>query len=192
MKALHWHAEICRGRDPDGGECSADAAAGHDALPPLTPPARRLRSPGAEPAHVLPGERRAAGGVPKGGCRPSAYGVRRLGVALVLERCLQIEQEAFGPDAGHAGPMVAAIAEVRPEAASATVQRVIADPKSSLGPVMPVVLDRLGEVAPDQLVEVADGLLALHVPAIDTLVSPSSGWNRGLRHRSSRANSNCF
>ena len=71
--------------------------------------------------------------------------------------------------------------EARPEAAGAIVQRVIADPKSWLGPVLPVVLGRLGEVAPDQLVKAAEELLALQVSAIDTFVSRSFGWNCGPR-----------
>src|ERR1019366_7823543 len=180
-KALHWHAEYAEG----GTQTAANAALAllpdttlfqlslllHDGWGHL------VRSPhiSFQKSDALREERQKA----IVGQVLSEYDDS--GLALLLEWRLQAEQEAFGTEAGHSGPMVAAIVEARPEVARAIIQRVIADPKSSLGPVLQVVLGRLGVVAPDQLVKAAYGLLALQVPAINTFVSRSFGWNRGLR-----------
>jgi transcriptional regulator with XRE-family HTH domain len=181
MKALHWHAEYAEGST----QTAANAVLAlvpdttifqlslllHDGWGHLV----RSQHMSFQESDMLRDEHREAV------VRLVLAEYDNSGVARVLERRLQVEQEAFGPGEGNPGPMVAAMVEARPEVANAIVQRVIDDPESSLGPVLPVVLGRLGDVAPAELVKAAKGLLALQVPAVDTFVSRSFGWNRGLR-----------
>lgn len=181
VKAIHWHAEYGEGGTQEAA--TAARALGpdttlfqlslllHDGWDHLM---RSPRMPFEESEVLRAGQRKAVADQLLAENDDS-------GVALVLEQRLQAEKEAFGAAPGNSGPMVAAIVEARPEIARAIVQRVIDDAQSPLGPALQVVLGRLGDVAPDQLIEAAESLLALQLPAIDIVVSQSFGWNRGLR-----------
>lgn len=102
-------------------------------------------------------------------------------VVQLLEERLDAESRAFGKDAGHPGPMVAALVEARAPIGHAILERVVAAPECKLTPLLPVVLARLAEQSSSAIVSAAEALLALEAPVISRSVAQAFGWNRGSR-----------
>jgi transcriptional regulator with XRE-family HTH domain len=181
MKALHWHSEYAKGET----QTAANSALAQ--LPATTVFELSLLLHDGW-GHLVRGRQVSFEEAESQHKQRMDAVVRRVlaenddpSLTLVLEHRLQVEQEALDPGDGHPGPMVAALVGARPRLAHAIIDRVKAVPDSPLTRVLPVVLGRLGEATPADLVPAAEALLALQSPVITATVAQAFGWSRGPR-----------
>lgn len=99
----------------------------------------------------------------------------------LIETRLGIQKTALSSPAGNPGVFVWRLANSHPEVARAICARVVLDPTSVLGSVLPVTLSALADTDPDEAVDLARELMTTAAPTIRRDVAQAFGWNRGMR-----------
>lgn len=101
-------------------------------------------------------------------------------VALVAERLIA-EVAAFGPGAGHPGPLVGGLVEARPDLARSFLEVIRSGSVPALDSMLPVVLGAYAVADAPKALAVAREILAGGSPDLRRGVAQALSWNRGLR-----------
>lgn len=99
----------------------------------------------------------------------------------LIESRLKVINEAMSDDRGNSGPIVWHIIKQKPEVGLAICRQVIESPDSALASLLPIVLGRLTEDKPDEVIALARKLLDTNDKNVCIGTAQAFGWNRAAR-----------
>lgn len=102
-------------------------------------------------------------------------------VVDLIEERLDAEDRAFGGEKGNPTPLVAELVDARPSIGKKVIERVLAVPSRPLSCVLSVVISRLVDREPDEVIPRANALLRLNALEVTRAVADAFSWGRGRR-----------
>jgi transcriptional regulator with XRE-family HTH domain len=100
---------------------------------------------------------------------------------LLIEDRLKVLDEAMPDDRGNSGPIIWHIVKQKPEVGLAICRRIVESPGSSLASLVPIVLGRLTEDRPGEVIALARELLDTNDKNVCIGTAQAFGWNRAAR-----------
>lgn len=102
-------------------------------------------------------------------------------IVSIVNLRLSIERVAFGPSAGHPGPLIAQLVKARPSLAPLLIDLIVSGEAPGLEQLLPVVLASYAELDAPAALERARQLLGIPSSNLKRGVAQALGWNRGMR-----------
>jgi transcriptional regulator with XRE-family HTH domain len=102
-------------------------------------------------------------------------------IIRLVTRRMSCERAAFGPSAGHAGPLIAALIKARPGLARLLIDLIASGSEPSLESLLPVAIACDAEHDALQALDHVRELLLLDSAQVKRSVARALSWNRGLR-----------
>lgn len=102
-------------------------------------------------------------------------------LTALIESRLEVMRDAMPDDHGNSGPIVWHIVKQKPEIGLMICRQIIKYPDSSLSSLLPIVLGRLTEDEPEEVIALARKLLDTKDNDVCTGTAQAFGWNRAAR-----------
>lgn len=102
-------------------------------------------------------------------------------IIALLNRRLSVERAAFGPTAGHPGPLVGDLVKARPSLAPELTNLIVRGDASGLEPLLPVVVAAHAELDATAALDRVRQVLTADSSDLTRGVAQALGWNRGSR-----------